>query len=184
MQKRSIPKWLGMLLAVLLTAALVLTGCGGASPEAGKMLVLWEATLPEDDSHHLYLLGSIHFGREETYPLPATYEGALADADALAVEIDLLAYEQDPELQLEIASKYGYYSDGSTVKDHLSKETYAAAKQALEDAGVYQPYYDTLKVSQWSSLLTSLAIERAGYDTKYGIDRHSGQLFLFLERDT
>jgi hypothetical protein len=161
--------WGAVLLSFLLAVSL-LVGCSGTSNEDATPLMLWQVT--DDEGHTLYLMGSIHVGTEESIPPDQTMIDAYESSDALAVEIDLLAYEDDILQQIEISKRYSRYEDGSSVQDHLDTATYEAAKAVLVENNSYQESYDSLTVNQWASLLHQLARDAAGYETKYGLDRY------------
>lgn len=176
-------KKIALLLAVLMTVSLLLSGCGGtSSPDgssggmssaaAGRPLMLWEVTSPENGDQHLYLMGTIHYGEADMYPMEAPIEEAFAVSDALAVEIDLLAFEEDTAYVRQLSDQFTYYSDGSAAKDHLSEETYTAAKTVLQENQLYQEWLERCKVSQWSSLLQGIATAKTGLQAAYGVDRY------------
>ncbi len=77
---------------------------------------LWQA---KSGGNTVYMLGSIHLASTEIYPLSQNILQAYQSADALVVEVDLF----------DIMGAYtmvmlGVYSDGTTLKDHVSAETY------------------------------------------------------------
>src|SRR3569833_1906855 len=65
----------------------------------------------------VYLLGSIHFGRPEMYPLSSAIDQAYARADALVVEADVTAI--DPEQTAAWMAAKAMYRDGTTLAQHL-----------------------------------------------------------------
>jgi uncharacterized protein YbaP (TraB family) len=161
--------WGAVLLSFLLAVSL-LVGCSGTSNEDATPLMLWQVT--DDEGHTLYLMGSIHVGTEESIPPEQTMIDAYESSDALAVEIDLLAYDDDILQQLEISTRYSQYEDGSSVQEHLDADVYEEAKAVLMENSSYQSSYDYLTVNQWSSLFRQLAMKVAGYESKYGMDRY------------
>ncbi|HVX66984.1 MAG TPA: TraB/GumN family protein, partial [Bryobacteraceae bacterium] len=48
--------------------------------------LMWKATSP---TNTVYLVGSLHFGTPDMYPLPETIQSAFQKSSALVVEIDL-----------------------------------------------------------------------------------------------
>src|SRR3569833_4420418 len=63
-----------------------------AEAPAARRYLFWRASSPGST---VYLLGSIHIGRPEMYPLSSAIDQAFARADALVVEADVTAI--DPE---------------------------------------------------------------------------------------
>ncbi len=128
---------------------------------------LWKATSNETTIH---LLGSIHVGSSDMYPLAPVITTAYEAADTLVVEVNA-----DDE-QLSTAAKkllaLGSYDDGSTLQDHVSTETWeklskvaARKKLNLEVLKTQKPWLITLA-------LAHLMIRDSGFSPKLGIDRY------------
>ena len=119
----------------------------------------------------LWLFGSIHVGRDEFYPLPDYVTDAFNSADKLAVEFDIVSYEKDMSAQMQTLRTF-LYTDGTTIKDHVSEDAYNKAVKILTDANSYVSMFDQFNASLWTSFLDSILIEKIGADTELGIDRH------------
>lgn len=119
----------------------------------------------------IWLFGSIHVGREDYYPLPSYVSDAFDNADSLAVEADIVAFEKDLDLQVQAILPL-VYTDGSTIKDHLSAELYERSVEVLGELDIYFQTMDYYCPSMWSSLIDSMVIEEIGVDSNLGIDRH------------
>ncbi len=106
-------------------------------PQEQATPLFYEVTAP--DGSKLYLLGTIHVGDERTGNLPQEIYDAFEASDALAVEIDMLSLtermETDEELQMQIGQSY-YFSDGSTLADHLDEELYEQALKMANFSGL------------------------------------------------
>lgn len=93
-----------------------------------------------DDGQEMWLLGTIHVGDERTAYLPKEIYDAFDASDALAVEFDIQDFEEqikdDPELLTSVAGLY-YYTDGTSIKDHLDQETYETVVTGLKATGNY-----------------------------------------------
>ncbi len=104
----------------------------------------------------LWLLGTIHVGDARTAYLPQAVYDAFAGADALAVEFDTDAFQQqvltDPALQQQVSSAY-YYSDGSTIASHLDPELYKQAYALILASGNNSMNALYMKPAFWESLL-------------------------------
>ena len=140
---------------------------GRASQEASP--ILYQVT--DEDGHILWLFGSIHVGREDYYPLPDYVMNAFNGADSLAVELDIIAFEEDVNLQMEALMPL-IYMDGSSIKDHISPELYDKAVEAFKGFDTYMSALDMYCPALWYSMLDSLLMEQLGADINLGIDRH------------
>src|SRR3569832_968705 len=73
-------------------SAVPVAAAADAEAPAARRFLFWRVSSPGST---VYLLGSIHFGRPEMYPLSSAIDQAYARADALVVEADVTAI--DPE---------------------------------------------------------------------------------------
>lgn len=121
-----------------------------------------------------WLFGSIHVGRDDFYPLPDYVYNAFNEADAAAFELDALAFESDLNAQID-ALQLMVYTDGSTIKDHLSEENYNKAVEIMTEAGYYTQLLDTYNIVMWQMLLDELLYMDLGFDLENGIDRYLTQ---------
>ena len=189
MKRKKVLKITALLLVVLQLAALF-SGCfffGGslgssdavvpAIPEdiveTGESSVdplFWEVT-SDKYSGKVYLFGSMHACTAETYPLPAHIMEAYQSAEAIAVECDILEFENDT-MQQVTAVQYIMYSDGTKISDHISEESYNSAVARLKELGSYMSQYDRYKPIMWSSLIEGAVVEKAGLSYDYGVDTY------------
>ena len=130
--------------------------------------ILYKVT--DSEGRFIYLLGSIHVATEDMYPLPEYVLNAYNSCDALAVECDIVSAEKDMSLAMEMA-KSMVLTDGTRISDHLSEETYERAVEILEENHTYYGALDMYQPVMWYSLISSLAMEKAGVDVSLGIDR-------------
>jgi uncharacterized protein YbaP (TraB family) len=88
----------------------------------------------------MWLLGTIHIGDSRTAFLPQELCDAFNNSDALAVEVDILEFEEqmmtDTDLQMQLAQNW-LYTNGSTLRKHVSKEVYEAAITVSKAMGFY-----------------------------------------------
>lgn len=170
------------LFSFLLVIALCigLTACGNAAQPAteapskppvsdSSAPILYRVT--DADGNIAWLFGSIHVGRADYYPLPAYVQNAFDRADALAVELDLIAFEQDLSQQIAALTPL-IYSDGTTVKDHIPQELYERTVAILRAYDTYAEILDYYYPSMLSSMIDMLMIEQLGGDPNLGVDRH------------
>src|SRR5688500_17200985 len=101
---------------------------------------LWKV---EGRTNALYLFGSIHFLKKDFYPLPQPIEDAYKQAQAVVFEVDLSEMDS-PESQIKMVQS-GRYPEGQTLKDNVSKETYAKLESYLTEAGIPAAVFDPLR---------------------------------------
>ena len=120
----------------------------------------------DGQGHTLYLLGTIHVGSDEMYPLGSAVEEAYQNAGVLAVELDLYTYGGNLFSSLKTA--FGLmYGIQDNVKNHLSPETYALG---VESFGMPEIALQRMKPAMWYSLAENYIIEKAGLDATKGVD--------------
>ncbi|MBR0229342.1 MAG: TraB/GumN family protein [Clostridia bacterium] len=108
----------------------------------------------------LYLLGTIHAGRPDMYPLGGAVEEAYRNAGILAVELDLDARGRLPGASL-------MYGPEDGIQNHLSPETCALG---VESFGVPEAALRRMKPAMWYSLAENQIILKAGLDAAAGVD--------------
>lgn len=116
-----------------------------------------------ENGEEMWLLGTIHVGDVRTGFLPQQIYDAFAASDALALEINQEAFEEqlkdDTSLQKKVSKAY-YYSGGSTAEDYLSEETYALAKKYMKATGNYNDNTDYLKISMWENSIQNFYLSQ------------------------
>ena len=122
-----------------------------------------------DEDSTVYLFGSIHVGTQEMFPLPQYVETAYEKSDVLAVECDVVAFEEDFEKQTEVLMNF-IYTDGTTISDHIEAETYEGAKKILTEQNYYNAMLDYYYPSLWISFVDSFLYTKLGYNSELGID--------------
>lgn len=142
---------------------------GPIEPPGSATPLLYKVT--DDRGNVAWLFGSIHAGAEYFYPLPEYVTSAYEGADALAVEFDILAYEEDLEAQMSDMMQL-VYTDGTTIRDHLSDELYTAAVEILTEKGMYSMLMDYYCVSLWSNMIDNIVYEAINVRSDLGVDRH------------
>ncbi|MEC0105594.1 TraB/GumN family protein [Paenibacillus taichungensis] len=147
------------------TVLLVSKGGETETVQTGGRGFMWEV---ESNGNTVYLVGSMHIADESFYPLRKEFEEAFAEADYLGVEIDISKAAE--EAQQKIVLDLGSYQDGTTLKDHISSETYNQLGDILKQSGLEPNALDTFKPWVVESTLASLKSMKAGYDASAGVD--------------
>ena len=128
---------------------------------------LWRVTKGESTA---YLMGSVHFGIQNMYPLAAPINEAFEGSDALAVEVDVQAHSQTAIAQL--ANSKGMYPPGSRLQDHISADTWAMVTEVAGQVGLPAEFLSQYKPWFAAMTLTSLTLLRSGYSEQLGVDLH------------
>jgi uncharacterized protein len=129
--------------------------------------LLWEASREGSSVH---LLGSIHYLRQEHYPLHRAILKALDGSRRLVLEIDL--NNTSTETAQKVTIEKAVYRDGSTLAKNVSAETLELASKRANELGLDMRILDPMK--PWFAALTMVAIQlqRMGLDPNLGVDRH------------
>jgi hypothetical protein len=134
---------------------------------AQEKSLLWQV---RRDEKSIFLLGSIHYLRQENYPLNPAILNALDASKRLVLEIDLnsTSAESAQRVMLEKAT----YRDGTSLAQNVSAETYQLAARRAGELGLDMRVLNPMK--PWFAALTMVAIklQRMGLEPKFGVDRH------------
>ncbi|ACK42921.1 MULTISPECIES: TraB/GumN family protein [Dictyoglomus] len=119
-----------------------------------------------------YILGSIHYGTPDLYPLDPLIEKVFIETEALVVELDITDSQNIFKTQSYL-SRRGIYKKGDSIENYLDSESVGYLKKLLgeenfEQIKIFKPWVLLLQIS--SSVLNSAS------DMRYGID------FYFLNR--
>jgi len=135
-----------------------------APPASYAQSFLWEA---RDGDRRVFLMGSIHIGRADFYPLPEAVQAAFAKSDVLAVEADA----SDPQATLLVMQK-GVYGKGDSLEQHLRADTVKRLKAILPRYGLSWELMANLRPFTLYSTLVMAEGMRLGYDPQAGVDLH------------
>jgi uncharacterized protein len=157
--------------AALLACAIAILSIPARAADAAATnavrCMMWKAT---SKTATVFLLGSLHVAAPEMYPMPPAVEDAFARSDKLVVEVDMNKLDQQ-KLFAFIAEKGGY-KDGKTLPECVSKETWEATRDAIQQFGIPLTGFEKLKPWYVGMVLMMAQIEKLGYDSKLGIDQH------------
>lgn len=139
--------------------------------EASNHYFLWKAS-PASAKGAVYLMGSLHLGIQDMYPLPASIMDAFNAADVLVVEANI----QNPKAGDAAARlvSAGSFSDGSSMEDHVKPTTWRKLLETAKKLGVSEDSLRTQKPWLASLRLTAQAFKQAGFSEDLGVD----QVFL------
>lgn len=119
-----------------------------------------------EDGQEMWLFGTIHVGDARTAYLPQEIYDAFVNSDALALECNTEAFdeqlEQDEKLAEQVSDLY-FYADGKEgIKESMDEEDYAYAQKLLKAVGgngINMPY---VKPYVWSNVIEMFYL-RQGY---------------------
>lgn len=141
-------------------------------PEVKPTPVFYKVT--DAEGHTMWLLGTMHVGDQRTEYLPQEIYDAFDASDALAVEVNYDDFSEDLENDPELLEEYLnalYYTDETTVKDHLMETVYEDAVLALKAAGAYSSTMEHLKPAMWSQQIDDFYLRQwRTLDDEYGVD--------------
>lgn len=155
-------------------AAGMAAGRPQAEPQADSSKhFFWQASAGKGT---LFLLGSIHFGTPQMYPLPMLMTSSFKESDALVVEADVL--NADPSQTAQLLAEKAFYRDGSRLRDHLLPQTWQRLEQVAGSFGMPVEMLNMQKPWFVSMSLTTMALKQLGFSEDKGVDGH----FLALAR--
>ena len=128
---------------------------------------LWKV---EGRTNAMYLFGSIHFLKKDFYPLPQPIEDAYKQSQVVVFEADLNEVDS-PDAQIKMIQS-GKAAEGETLKDTLSKETYAKLEAHLKESGLPVAIFDPLRPWMVGVALISTEILKLGYSPEDGVDKY------------
>lgn len=117
----------------------------------------------------IYLGGTVHLLRQTDFPLPAAFQQAYQQADAIIFETDI-GKMNDPALHQMMLGRM-MYTDGRTLDRVLSPEAYAMLKAYCEKIGISVTMLHPFKPSMAILTLFSLELQRMGV-AQNGVDLH------------
>lgn len=138
--------------------------------DAGTKGYFWKVDGGKND---VYLLGSIHAADSRLYPFDKEVLEAYDKADVVGFEIN----ELDEEDYNKFAN-LAVYSDGTLLKDHISKELYDVLVSCQEEIGLTEDQMNKLKVWYLSNYISTLSledsreVEEAQEAVDYGVDSY------------
>ncbi len=124
---------------------------------------MWKATR---DGHTVWLIGTMHVYDPRLHTVMDSLYGTLADSDLVMLELDSAGMKAVEEAPVHDPDRF-FINDGDTLPVILSKEDWAATREALSDLGI--PAFFAAKFRLWflnMTLMTPpcmLADKVAGY---------------------
>ena len=150
--------------ALLIAASSGLQAKTVAVEQAAKSC-LWTVETP---SNKIYLLGSLHLLKQDTYPLAAAIEKAYAASRILIFETDIAAL-QAPGVQAKLL-EMGLYPADQNLLENLNANTRRQLEKKMSQIGLPLAQFSRFKPWFVALTLTTLELQRLGFNPGYGID--------------
>jgi uncharacterized protein len=138
-----------------------------AAAQAQEKSFLWQV---RSNQSHIYILGSIHFLKKDNYPLKNSIEKAFEGSQKLVFEIDLKSADAATVQRLTLEK--GAHRDGTTLAQSVSLETYSLAERRAKELGIDIRVLSPLKPWLVALTLTTLKLQKLGFDSNAGVDRY------------
>jgi uncharacterized protein len=130
----------------------------------------------------VYLAGSFHMLRASDYPLPAEFSTAYQNSRKIIFEVP--PGEMDSMEHMGTFLNSAIYSDGTTLKEHISSTAYARVEKFCKEQGYSLEQYQFLKPTMFIMTLTLLEMNKIGADPQNGIDNFFNGKALQDGKDT
>jgi uncharacterized protein YbaP (TraB family) len=152
------------LLAFFITTSFDLQAKTAAVQQTTKSC-LWTV---DSQSNKIYLLGSLHLLKSNAYPLAAVIEKAYADSRVIIFETDIAAL-QAPGVQAKLL-ELGIYPAEQNLLQNLDGNTRQQLEKKMSEIGLPLEQFSRFKPWFVALTLTTLELQRMGYNPAYGID--------------
>ncbi len=155
------------LMALLTVPALAAVAC---DDPASTMLWQVQGGALAGRGVSVHLLGSIHVGKADFYPLQPVVDESLQQADTLVFEVDPRSMAS-PAAALAIQQR-GMLPADRTLVQELDAATLAALRRVLGSLGV--PELLVMKMKPWmvSLTLTAVQVQMLGYNPAHGVESY------------
>ena len=124
----------------------------------------------ETSTNRIFLLGSLHVLKSSAYPLSSEIERAYAASQRLVFETDIEAM-MNPANQAKML-EMGVYPEGQNLFQNISADTREKLEKKLNDLGLPAEHVGRFKPWFLAITLTTLELQRLGFNPLYGVDLH------------
>ena len=139
------------------------------TPKTSNITPLMYEITKEGSDTKIYLFGSIHATNADDSQLPEYVMNAYKNSGYVACEYDMVAKQTDVEAQ-QLTLDLLRYSNGTTIKDHLSKDTYERLIKFLKENNSYSDVYEEFKPVMFYELVEQAIAAKANINFLNGID--------------
>jgi uncharacterized protein len=162
-----------VLLSLLLSLVLAAPAWAQSEGGPGKRGFWWEATR---GNQRVVLMGTLHVGRSEFYPLPREYQQRLQDAAVIAVEADVFNAQKIGT----VVQRLAFFAEGEPGLDaRLTPELRKRVEAVAAQRGVDAARLWRMKPWMVANTLVLLEAVRAGFSPAYASEAY---LFQFSQQ--
>ena len=155
-----------LFLFAFLAATLLVAAC---STQAGeKPIFMWQV---KSETATVSLVGSIHVGKPDFFPLAEPFETAFAAAPVLAVEVDM----GDPanlQKSAVLVMQKGMLPGNTTLEDRLSPELWKRMEEYAAESHLNLAMYSKFKPGLVAMIMVLEEYKKQDFDPELGIDKH------------
>ena len=140
-----------------------------SSTDSPSKSFLWEVT---SDNTTVYLLGSVHIGKADLYPLSPAIEDAYDDSQYVVVEVDVGSAGLFDSV--ELLMEKGMYPPGDNLQSNIPADLYSRLINKLEEleAGLFLSMIDAFEPWVVYTMIVDLEYLELGYGAEYGIETY------------
>ena len=153
---------LGLLAVALMAAA------AGPVLAGEKPIFMWQV---KSETATVSLVGSIHVGKPDFFPLAEPFEKVFTATPVLAVEVDMTDPVNLQKSALLVMQK-GMLPGDTTLADRLSPELWKRMQSYAADRNMNLQMYSKMKPGIVAIAMVMEEYKKHGYDAELGIDKH------------
>lgn len=142
-----------------------------AQPDTQRRGLLWRL---ESKTTKVYLLGTIHIGKDRLYPLPKAVNDAFNESTVVVGELIL----GDAASQVATATKMAQmamYPEGDSVDKHISPKTFKLLSANTAKLGMASVMYQRMKPWLLATTISLNDLQKLGFKAELGLDMHLQQ---------
>lgn len=132
--------------------------------KSGVTPLIWEV---RSEANAVYLLGSIHLGRSDMYPMGPVVEKAYQASKIVVLEADPTDQES-----VMAAISVSLYQPPESLQKNLPGPLLARLSRTLEGYGILLEQVQPMKPFLVAITLASIEYAKAGFDPSLGVDMH------------
>jgi len=133
-----------------------------------KPIFMWQV---KSETATVSLVGSIHVGKPDFFPLAEPFEEAFTAAPVLAVEVDMTDPANLQKSGVLIMQK-GMLPEGTTLADRLAPELWKRMEIYAAENNMNMAMYSKFKPGLVAMIMVLEEYKNQGFDPELGIDKH------------